>query len=185
MLSLNKVHSIKYERDKHMRIILVLLIGLVSVPTSSHHSANLYFGGGNVTLEGTLTGAKLVNPHAYFRLNLDDGSEWVFETALSWTFLQRRGYTKEFFEVGRRVVISGDSNKDGKKYARISTFSILGDDESSPYTINLSPAARDEWANYIREIGEPCNNLKDCYKLNLEQRNALDLRFSEHTAWVH
>jgi hypothetical protein len=41
----------------------------------AHHAPNVFFGGDIVIIEGTLRGAKIVNPHSYFRLTMDDGTD--------------------------------------------------------------------------------------------------------------
>src|SRR5690554_5832450 len=105
------------------RILTLFAFGfLLATQAAAHHAASAFFGGPEVLVKGTLTGARLINPHAYFRLTMDDGTDWVFESSGSGTMLRNDGLTDEDFVSGQRVAMTGQANKDGRKNARIITI---------------------------------------------------------------
>ena len=153
-----------------------LLFLIMLVPAAAHHAANVFFGGDIVVIEATLRGAKIVNPHSYLRLTMDDGTDWVFETQQSGTVLRQLGFTAEMFANGRRVLMSGDSNQDGKKVARWRTFSFR--DEAGNDDIDVYIVGRIQESEFIREIrnsGSSCGNgIEQCYRLSAASRAQIE-----------
>jgi len=147
----------------------------------AHHAANVFFGGDIVIIEGTLRGAKIVNPHSYFRLTMDDGTDWVFETQQSATVLRQQGFTADMFSNGRRVIMSGDSNQDGKKVARWRTFTFL--DQSDEGDLDVYVVGRIEESALIQDIrnaGISCENgIEQCYRLSSNARAQIENNHSD------
>jgi len=159
-----------------MRIIVPLMLVSLSASSFAHHAANAFFAGDVVVIEGTLRGAKIVNPHSYLRITMDDGTDWVFETQQSGTLLRRLGFTAGMFASGRRVLMSGDSNQDGKKVARWRTFSFR--DHTDEDDVDVYIVGRIQESEFIREIrnsATPCGNgIEQCYKLSLDVRTQIE-----------
>jgi hypothetical protein len=137
---------------------------------------------------GTLTGARLINPHSYFRVTMDDGTEWVFESAGSGTMLRNDGLTDEDFASGQRVAMTGESNKEGRKNARIITVAFYGEtdeDDLALYIIGASlPNAA--WAEQIDNSATRCNEgtIARCYTVSSELRKQVEAGLEgEHGLW--
>jgi len=165
------------------RSFLLIVLATCGLATSAdaHHAANAFFAGDIVIREGTLRGAKIVNPHSYLRLTLDDGTDWVFETQQSATVLRQLGFTAEMFAAGRRVMLSGDSNQDGKKVARWRTFTFL--DQSADGDLDVYIVGRIEETELIQDIrsaGNSCENgIEQCYRLSRSARVEIEQNHSE------
>ena len=159
-----------------MRILVPLLSIVLTASAGAHHAANVFFGGDIVFVEGTLRGAKIVNPHSYLRITMDDGTDWVFETQQSGTVLRQLGFSADMFANGRRVLMTGDSNQDGKKIARWRTFTFLdssGADNLDVYIVGR--IAESELMQEIRSSGISCNNsIEQCYRLSANARARIE-----------
>jgi hypothetical protein len=174
----------------HMsRLLILVTVGfLIAAQAAAHHAAHAFFGGPEVLIKGTLTGVRLVNPHAYFRVTMDDGTDWVFESAGSGTMLRNDGLTDADFASGQRVAMTGESNKEGRKNARIITIAIYGeadDDDLTLYVIGASlPNAA--WAQRIDSSAARCNEgtIARCYTVSRDLRQQVEEGLSgEHGLW--
>ena len=168
--------------------ILFTAILLMATHAAAHHASNAFFGGPEVLVRGTLTGARLVNPHSYFRVTMDDGTDWVFESAGSGTMLRNDGLTDEDFASGQRVAMTGESNKEGRKNARIITVAFYGetdDDDLRLFIIGASvPNAA--WAQLIDGSAPRCNEgtIARCYSVSRELREEVEAGLDgEHGFW--
>jgi hypothetical protein len=154
---------------------------VLATSANAHHAANAFFGGDVVIIEGTLRGAKIVNPHSYLRLTMDDGTDWVFETQQSATVLRQQGFTADMFADGQRVIMSGDSNQDGKKVARWRTFTFLV--QSDDGDLNVYIVGRIEESALIQDIrsaGRSCENgIEQCYRLSRHARTEIEKNHSD------
>jgi hypothetical protein len=171
------------------RLLILSTVGLLmAAPAAAHHASNAFFGGPEVLVMGTLTGARLINPHSYFRVTMDDGTEWVFESAGSGTMLRNDGLTDEDFASGQRVAMTGESNKEGRKNARIITVAFYGEtdeDDLALYIIGASlPNAA--WAEQIDNSATRCNEgtIARCYTVSSELRKQVEAGLEgEHGLW--
>ena len=167
-----------------MRLTLsISLLILLAVSASAHHAAPAFFGADVVFIEGTIRGSKIVNPHSYLRITMDDGTDWVFETQQSGTVLRQLGFTAEMFANGRRVRMSGDAHREGKKIARWRTFTFAADNENADTDVYL--VGRFEDSDLIAEIrskSTSCDNgIESCYRLGRSLREALEAGFANET----
>jgi hypothetical protein len=85
------------------------------------------------------------------------------------------------FSDGRRVVMSGDSNQDGKKVARWRTFTFL--DQSDEGDLDVYIVGRIEESELIQEIrsaGISCENgIEHCYRLSSNARAQIEKDHSD------
>lgn len=149
------------------------------MPTLAHHAATAFFGDDIVVIEGTLRGARIINPHSYFRVTTDDGTDWVFESQQSGTLLREMGFTPAMFASGMRVVMTGDANRDGRSIARWRTVTFPGatpDDDVEVYLVGrMQP---EPWQEAIRDAGDPCRSgLDACFRLDAADRDEFERRF--------
>ena len=162
-------------------LLVVPATWVLATSVDAHHAANAFFGGDIVIKEGTLRGVKIVNPHSYLRLTMDDGTDWVFETQQSGTVLRQLGFTADMFSNGRRIILSGDSNQDGKKVARWRTFTFL--DPSDDGDLDVYIVGRIEESALIQEIrsaGLSCENgIEQCYRLSSNVRAQIEKNHSD------
>src|SRR4249920_4096616 len=93
------------------------LILLAGAPLFAHHAFSAEFNpNAPVKLEGPITKAELINPHAWIHLKVTkpDGKveEWMVEGGTPNT-LQRRGITRDSIKVGTVIIVQGYRSKDG------------------------------------------------------------------------
>ena len=88
----------------------VLAILATPFTALAHHSVALNFSQDEITLEGTITNLRWINPHASFVLEVenDDGStdEWVVEM-LALIALQRQGFNFDALQEGMEIQMTG------------------------------------------------------------------------------
>ena len=163
------------------RLFALVALAFLMVSVKAHHAAGAFFGGPLMLIEGRLNGARIINPHSYLRVTMDDGTDWLMETAPSGTVMRQRGFTEELFADGQRVATSGDSNRDGRKHARLRTIVFLGTDDRADaelYFLGRMPQA--DWVNDIRRVGGPCDSgIQGCFRLSSEEREQIDLEYGD------
>ena len=105
--------------------LILLLMGtlLICLPVQAHHSpASHYDIEKMISVIGTVTKFRLINPHAriYFDSTTKAGVEGEAGEAQKWlaegnasAILKRHGWTKETLKVGDTINISGNPAKDG------------------------------------------------------------------------
>ncbi len=172
---------------------LIALSGLfATLPMAeAHHAAHAFYGGPMVLVEGTLTGSRLMNPHSYFRVAMDDGTEWVFETAPSGSMIRNDGMTEEDFAGGRRVAMSGDSNREGRRVARVRSVAFPGESGDDDFELYFLGARLPDEAP-VQDIGRSSprcwdwndTSLVKCFRVTMEIRSQIDARYGdEHLLW--
>jgi hypothetical protein len=98
-------------------VAVVLLWPLSSVAVVAHHAFSpVYDASKTVTITGTLTDFKLVNPHAMMTIDVVDKAG----TRVPWTVempgllsLTRSGWTEKTVSVGDRLTVSGNPTHTG------------------------------------------------------------------------
>ena len=163
------------------RLSVFVALAFLMASGQAHHAAGAFFGGPLVVIEGRLNGTRIVNPHSYLRVTMDDGTDWLIETAASGTVMRQRGFTEELFADGQRVAVSGDSNRDGRQHVRLRALVFLGTDDRTDaevYFLGRMPQA--DWVNDIRRMGEPCDSgIAGCFRLSSEERAQIDLEYGD------
>ena len=94
-----------------MKTRYVLALIAIAPAAIAHHGLSPHYDANqSVTIEGTITDFKFVNPHAvlYIDVTNDDGtvSNWNCEMSAS-SHLRRLGWTKDLFSPGRKIEING------------------------------------------------------------------------------
>jgi hypothetical protein len=102
---------------KHPFITVLAGVSLWSAPAAAHHSpASHYLLEESITVTGTVTEFRLINPHAriYFDVIGEDGKiqAWLAEGNAA-AILKRRGWTKDILKKGDRIAITGNPARDG------------------------------------------------------------------------
>ncbi|HEY5624534.1 MAG TPA: DUF6152 family protein [Gammaproteobacteria bacterium] len=89
---------------------IVLSVAALPLVGQAHHSVALNFSQDVITLNGTITELRWINPHASFVLAVenDDGSteEWVVEM-LALIALQRQGFDFDALQEGMEIQLTG------------------------------------------------------------------------------
>jgi hypothetical protein len=94
---------------------------LAAVPLLAHHAFAAEFDANKpVKLRGTVTKLELINPHAWFHIDVKetDGkvTKWMIEGAAP-NALLRRGFTQDSLPIGTEIIIEGYRAKDGANRA--------------------------------------------------------------------
>ena len=106
---------------KHVLIATLACMALCPMSIWAHHSFSAEFDREKpIHFVGTLTKMELVNPHAWFHVDVKgpDGkvSSWMIEAGTP-NVLFRRGVTKASVPIGAEVTIDGFAAKDGSSKA--------------------------------------------------------------------
>ncbi len=110
----------------------VFLSGICAVVYTStataHHAFAAEFDGNQpVSLKGTVTKARWVNPHSWLFLDVKqpDGSttNWGFEFGAPFA-LKEKGLTKATLPLGTEVSVNGFKSKNGKPYGYAVTVTL-------------------------------------------------------------
>ena len=101
-----------------MLAIAALVVGFIaiSVPVFAHHGTASYDTSMMVTVKGTLTDFKFINPHVLLFLDVKDQKgnlqKWQGELT-SPNHLERAGWTRTSLKPGDQITISGYPAKSG------------------------------------------------------------------------
>lgn len=97
---------------------LVTVTVLMMAPSAQahHSSAAFYVTSGSITITGTVTEFRFINPHARVYLEVvDEKGEsvvWLAEGAAAGV-LRRRGWTGDQLKPGDRITVTGAPSRDG------------------------------------------------------------------------
>ena len=102
-------------RAGYAALALVLSVG-VGAPLSAHHSFAAHYDMKNpITVQGTLVGVRLSNPHSWFYLDVKDAdgkiARWAFEAGTP-SGMIRNGYKASELPPGTSVKITGFHARD-------------------------------------------------------------------------
>ena len=92
----------------------------------AHHSGNNYDSGRQVTLQGTVTEFKLVNPHPllYFTVKSENGvdEEWFAESGSPMFRWYNNGWRADSLKPGDQITVTGSLSKDNRKRLQLRKF---------------------------------------------------------------
>ena len=95
---------------------------MVSVPLFAHHGAAAYETGKPVTVQGTVTEFKFINPHCEIFVDVKDASgkveNWIGELG-GVTGLSRTGWTKSLVKPGDQITLIGNRPRNGATALRL------------------------------------------------------------------
>jgi hypothetical protein len=105
--------------------VAVLLAGATA---TAHHAFSAEFDENKpVNLEGTLTKAYWVNPHAWLYIDVKDKdgkvSNWAIEMGPP-NALLRRGWKRSSMQVGALIKVEGFAAKNGKDFANATNVTL-------------------------------------------------------------
>jgi uncharacterized protein DUF6152 len=104
------------------RIILILaLVGIVlGAAADAHHSFGaFYHEEQTVSIEGTITEFRYINPHAWVYIAARDLEDVVRSVGAEWANpgrLNQQGIKKDTLKLGDRVIITGSPSRDPSEY---------------------------------------------------------------------
>jgi DNA/RNA endonuclease YhcR with UshA esterase domain len=112
-----------------VRLLSLLLLILVALPTSAHHSTAMYNMNTPVTVTGVVKRFEWTNPHAFVFLEVKDEKgntvEWEVEM-MSLNHLRGYGWTRDTVKPGDVISCTGGAAKSGAP-SMISSYMKLTD----------------------------------------------------------
>jgi hypothetical protein len=94
------------------------LLMISSALFAHHNSAALYDGDHPITLTGSVTEFRLINPHSRIKFDVKDDSGSVVNWEIEWgppSNLYRRGWKTDSLKPGDEITVTGAPAKDGSK----------------------------------------------------------------------
>lgn len=98
--------------NQNMAALVVLFaISSISISAQAHHGPG-QFNGGDVTVTGTITDIRFVNPHGYVYFDaIDENGEteaWRCEMQAG-SLLRRAGWDEDMFPIGGEITVTGNA----------------------------------------------------------------------------
>jgi len=117
---------------RYVGLAAACVMAVTATPAIAHHSFAAEFDASQpVELKGTVSRIEWMNPHAYFYIDVKDGSgkmtSWGLEMG-SPNGLMRQGWTRNSMKIGDEVVVEGSRAKDGSNIANARSV-VLGNGE--------------------------------------------------------
>lgn len=113
------------ERKSLACLVAPAVLAMFALPVRAHHGVSNWDLNKDITLQGTLRGVELVNPHAWLLLQVNDADgkiqSWRCEMR-SASSLRRSGWTQEMFRVGTAVTVSGSPERFKARQCYLSTI---------------------------------------------------------------
>lgn len=98
--------------NKYIAALSILAATSSITPTVQAHHGPGQFNGGDVTVTGTITNIRFVNPHAYVYFDaIDENGEsesWRCEMQAG-SLLRRAGWTTDMFPIGGEITVTGNA----------------------------------------------------------------------------
>jgi hypothetical protein len=122
---------------KNLVVCLTIIFGvlLVSVPLLAHHGEANYDTTKIVSVKGTVTEFKFVNPHVEVSLDVknDTGGieKWIGEARSPAMLARYGGWDKNTIKIGDVITASGHRTKNGTNFLRLTTI-VLADGREMP-----------------------------------------------------
>jgi hypothetical protein len=102
--------------------LAAVVLLLVSVPIFAHHGAASYDISKMMTLKGTVTSIRWVNPHAEIDMEVNETAgktqKYIVES-VSPLGLTRNGWTKDSLKPGDQITVTGNLSKNGTHILRL------------------------------------------------------------------
>jgi hypothetical protein len=134
--------------------ILLICVSLMSATAFAHHSTSANFVEDQmIEIEGTITSARLRNPHVRFTMSVvdDQGAEveWLVETN-SLSGLRRKDVATDVFAVGQTLRVAGNPGRQRDTSLWATNILIDGDRE-----VALDPGAKPRWSDDAEGMAGP------------------------------
>ncbi len=118
----------KSMRYRHIFTLAGLAVMLAGTTTTAHHAFSAEFDENKpVNIEGTLTKADWVNPHAWLYLDVKDKdgkvTNWAVEMGPP-NALLRRGWKRSSMQLGAVIKVEGFAAKNGKDFANATNVTM-------------------------------------------------------------
>jgi len=111
---------------KYIAALSIVAASTGVVPSAQAHHGPGQFNGGDVTVTGTITNVRFVNPHGYIYFDaLDENgetAEWRCELQAG-SLLRRAGWTEDLFPIGEEVTVKGSAGTN--EYTACALDSVL------------------------------------------------------------
>ena len=166
------------------------LLLATSFPIFAHHAFPTFFDSREiVSVEGFLTGVRLINPHSYFRVQVMDPngqtSDWVFESNPV-ASLSKAGWHSDSIPVGAKVRMSGFAARNGRPIARWRSILVYGqavEDDTQLIFGQGQPPDR-EWRSRVEELGVQWEDIQNgCFILDAATLGILQREFMDIGVW--
>jgi hypothetical protein len=115
-------------RSHHVISVIAMAVMLTGATAVAHHAFSAEFDQEKpINIEGTLTKADWVNPHAWLYLDVKgpDGTvvNWSIEMGPP-NALLRRGWKKSSMQIGAVIKVEGFAAKNGKEFANATNVTM-------------------------------------------------------------
>ena len=115
-------------RTKRILVLVGLAVMLAGASATAHHAFSAEFDQNKpVSLQGTITKAEWVNPHAWVYIDVKDKEGKVVNWAIEMgppNALLRRGWKKSSMPFGAVIKVDGFAAKNGKEFANATDITL-------------------------------------------------------------